>query len=391
MEKISYIDDDINKGIRVDWKKVHKEIKKLKIPTEIYNPLYNTNMYDNSYFVELSERSIGKTTNWLLVGLVLYKLYGIQTQYVRQIENMITPKNCKDLYKTIIKFGYISKIFDGKYNSIEYKARRWTLLYRDDDDGNVINKDANYCTISLDIEHNEVYKSSYSTTSGDLIIFDEFISKYYRPDEFIYFLDLIKTIQRERQTVKVVMLANTLDIHSQYFHELEIFDTLQQMELGDYKQVITDLGTKIYIKLLSPDKVLKTNKSISNRLYYGFKNTKLNAITGRGWNIEVAQHIPKNLEYTVLVNNLYIYHNNKMLKCDVVKNDYGICIYAHWSSKIYDDSIIFTLQNINDSRYVYKLGTSYKTKLFDKLIKANKVYFASNDCASFFRNYYKQC
>ena len=91
------------------------------------------------------------------------------------------------------------------------------------------------------------------------------------------------------------MLANTLDIHSQYFHELEIFDTLQQMELGDYKQVITDLGTKIYIKLLSPDKVLKTNKSISNRLYYGFKNTKLNAITGRGCNIEVAQHIPKNL------------------------------------------------------------------------------------------------
>ena len=192
MEKIEYVENDINKGIKVDWKKVHKEIKKLKIPTEIYNPLYNTNMYDNSYFVELSERSIGKTTNWLLIGLVLYKLYGIQTQYLRQIENMITPKNCKDLYETIIKFGYISKIFDDKYNSIEYKARRWTLLYRDDD-GNVINKDTNYCTISLDIEHNEVYKSSYSTTTGDLIIFDEFISKYYRPDEFIYFLDLIKT------------------------------------------------------------------------------------------------------------------------------------------------------------------------------------------------------
>ena len=303
---------------------------------------------------------------------------------------MITPKNCKDLYETIIKFGYISKIFDDKYNSIEYKARRWTLLYRDVD-GNVINKDTNYCTISLDIEHNEVYKSSYSTTTGDLIIFDEFISKYYRPDEFIFFLDLIKTIQRERQTVKVVMLANTLDIHSQYFHELEIYDTLQQMELGDYKQVITDLGTKIYIKLLSPDKVLKTNKSISNRLYYGFKNTKLNAITGRGWNIELAPHIPKNLEYQVLINNLYISHNNKMLKCDIVKNKIGICMYAHWSSKIYDDSVIFTLSNIDDSRQVYKLGTTYKTKLFDTLIKANKVYFASNDCASFFRNYYRQC
>ena len=54
MEKIEYVENDINKGIRVDWKKVHKEIKKLKIPSEIYNPLYNTNMYDNSYFVELS-------------------------------------------------------------------------------------------------------------------------------------------------------------------------------------------------------------------------------------------------------------------------------------------------------------------------------------------------
>lgn len=389
MEKIEYIDNDINKGIKVDWKKVAKELKKLKMPNEVYNPLFNTNMYDNSYFVELSERSIGKTTNWLIIGLILYKLYGIQVQYLRQVESMITPKNIKDLYSTIKKFDYISKIFDGKYNNIEYKSRRWTLNLTDDD-GNITLKDANYCTICLDIEHNEVYKSSYSTTTGDLIIFDEFISKYYRPDEFIFCLDLIKTIQRERQTVKVVLLANTIDIHSQYFHELEIFDTIQEMELGEYKQVITDLGTRIYIKLLTPDKILKNNKSISNKLYYGFKNSKLNAITGRGWNIELAPHIPK-MQYDILINNLYISHNNKMLKCDVVKNKYGICLYMHWATATYDDSVIFTLSNIDDDRYIYKLGDIYKRKIFDKLINANKIYYASNDCASFFKNYYKLC
>lgn len=385
-----YIDNDINKGILVDWNLIRKDLKKLKISKDIYNPLRN-NVENDNIFVELSERSVGKTTNWIIVGLLLYKRYGIQLQYIRQVESMIMNKNIKDLFSTIIKFDYISKIFDGKYNYIYYKSRRWTLC-KIDENGTIIEEDTTNCMMCLDIEHSEVYKSSYNAPSGDLIIFDEFISKNYRQDEFVFFLDLVKTIQRERESLKIVMLANTIDIHSQYLHELEIYDVVEKMELGNYERYRTELGTNISIRLIEPSQILKENKSRSNLLYYGFKNPKLNSIRGGGWSIANCQRIDRKKEYEIIFNKLYISHNNKLLKCDIVNiNEIGIAIYMHWVSYTYDDSIILTLDTIDDSRKQYKFGNSKIKKIIKYCYDNNLIYYANNDCHSFFLNYIKLC
>ena len=102
MIDIKYIDNDISKGILIDWKKVKKEFKKLNIPNFVHSPIdYNFNK--NAYFIELSERSVGKTTNWLLLGIIFDKylylsnllyhyhyktILSIQTNHYKQLESL---------------------------------------------------------------------------------------------------------------------------------------------------------------------------------------------------------------------------------------------------------------------------------------------------------------
>lgn len=387
--KIEYINNEMNKGINYDWKLIRKEYKKLKCPKEVYNPCYN-NFESNYYFVDLSERSIGKTTNWLLFGMVMNKLYGTQIQYIRQTREMIMPKTINDIFDVIKKFGYIEKITNGEYNTIIYKSRRWNYAHINSD--GEIDKIANdTLMMCLSIQDSNLYKSSYNAPLGDLIIFDEFSSKYYATDEFIYFLDLIKTIQRDRQSLRIVMLANTIDIHNQYYHELEIFDDLISMQIGEQKDIITSGGTCISVRLVEPNKVLKENKSISNQLYYSFKNPKLNAITGGGWSIADCQRIPKELEFESIYKNLYILNNNKLLRLEIVKNDLGICIYCHKATVTYDDSIIFTCDYRYDNRYIYRLGSGKLLQFFSKIVNENRFYFSCNEDCSFLENYLKKC
>ena len=137
------------------------------------------------------------------------------------------------------------------------------------------------------------YKSNYNAPLGDIIIFDEFIGKVYYPDEFIWFMDLIKTIARNRLSVKIFMLANTINKHSSYFHELEIYDAIGCMKLGDEKLITTRLGTNVFIEMIDNEIQRKLNER-QNRLLFGFGNTKLAAITGaQTWAMSEYPHVPK--------------------------------------------------------------------------------------------------
>lgn len=389
---MKYIENDINNGIEYEWKILRKDFKALKIPKDVYDT--SKNPFETSYiFVDVSERSVGKTTNWLLLGMLMYVRYGTIIQYIRQNELMITPKNMKDLMKTVKQFNYIEKITKGKYNDCIYKSRRWTFVHVNDK-GEIDLIDNSHFMMSLSIDKSEIYKSSYNAPTGDLIIFDEFTSKHYSTDEFVYFLDLVKTIQRERQSVKIVMLSNTLDVHNQYFHELEIFGTISKMNVGDKRDVITDGGTSIHINFIEPNLQLKEKKSISNMLYYGFKNPKLNAITGLNgtWALKNCQRIPKNKTYKSVDRHIYISHNNLLLNLEIVDIEgIGIAMYIHYATFTYDDSIILTLDFIYDNIHKYKLGGKKLQKMILNMFEKNKIYYASNDVNSLFENYLKLC
>lgn len=384
MVKVKYVDDDKSKGILVDWKFIFKEYKKLGCPKDVYNPC-TLPIYKATYHVLLSERKTGKTTNVLLIGLLLYWHYGIVTPYIRQTETMIMNKNVGTLMDVVKHYGYIEKITDGKYNDIIYHARKWYLVKVENDE--IVEQDVNFCMYCLALDCNEVYKSNLNLPTGDWIIFDEFISKRYRMNEFVDFADLLSTIIRKRVTANIIMLANTIDIHSDYFLELEIYEEIQTIRNGEKEILTTERGTKIYYEWIKTNQNI-IEKTIYNALYFGFKNPKISAITGSDWALSNYPHIQRGFEK--IYSGIYVEYNNRLLALDIVKyDDIGICINCHKATRTYDDSYIYSLSEPKDKRYHYYMGMGNKLdRLIVDLVEAHKIRFQNNSCGTMFYNHY---
>ena len=112
-EPIPYKKGDVNKTIEVDWKAIFELYNKLGCPKEYYNP--STLPIDKAAFFFLtSERNTGKTTNLLLITMLLWQKYGMISGYLRQREEEVTPKELKNLMNVILANGYIKKITDGE-------------------------------------------------------------------------------------------------------------------------------------------------------------------------------------------------------------------------------------------------------------------------------------
>lgn len=384
---MKYIDNDPKKGIEINWNKVKKELKKLNLPLHVYTPIVEP-LYTCKYHFLLSERSVGKTTNLILLGMILYREYGIITHYIRTREEYITPKNIKDLMSVITSsdYDYISKITNKKWNSCFYHAKRWYYCNRDDD-GKIIDQDEKHFMICMSIDQNDNYKSSYTCPVGDYIIYDEFISRYYYPDSFTLFLDLCKTIIRDRLSPIIILSANTINKQSLWFDEFGIKDTISKMKIGDSKIVETKKGTKMNIHILSINEIMKQNKSINNSLFFGFDNPKLSSITGEDWSMDSVQHIP-NEKYEILSRNHYIKVSNELVRLSIVKFEtLGIGVIVQNSTTTYDDSIIYTIDDLIDYRYRYGVGYTKLDRFIWQQYNRNKFYYATNEQGSIVESY----
>lgn len=397
MVKLKYIDSSPSKGLLYDWKKIRKEFHKYDlIPKEYYDPC--TAPLDSvDWYVEVSERAVGKTTAWLLLGLVMYKLYGTVTIYVRSKREMIAPKNAISLYNVILGEGYVSKIFDGEYNHIIYKSRKWFPAYIDEE-GNIVRISSTYCARMVSIDDAGQLKSSFNEPRGDLLLYDEFIPINPRenvPNEIVQFIDLMQTVFRLRLCCKVVLLANTLDRYNQYFHDLEIFDTVSCMHIGERITRTVSDGTKIYIEMIGAPEAYRKQKESWVRKYAPFAKPELSSVTGRAaWAIKMYQHIPAVTEepkkdVSIDFGKLYIYSSGQYLRLDIVTHEeLGTLIYVHWATRVYEDSLILTTETMHDKRYIWGIGQGTKIyTMMDKALKLHKVYFAANDVGAFFENY----
>lgn len=388
---IEYINGNPEYGIKYDWKKIKKRYRQLECPPDVYDPTTAPVETVRNHVLQ-SERNVGKTTNWLLIGMIMNVMYGTIIQYVRQTENMIMPKSMQDLFSTILRYQYIEKLTDGEWDSVFYKSRRYYFA-RTDDAGKVIEYATEPFMFCCCVEKAMDLKSSHNAPTGDLILFDEFIGKYYYQNEFVRFCDLCKTIIRGRRCVTIVYLANTINPHSTYYNELEIYDRLSTMHTGDKDIVTTSKGTKIYVEIIGTTVEKKRKTSIINQLFFGFKNPLLAAITGEdSWAIDNYQHIPERAEDetepVIISRRLYIQHSNKLVRLDFVEHEkLGLCLYVHWATKTYKDSIILTCDDRFDGRYMYGIGCGNVEKIVKKCFSENRVYYATNDIGAFVENY----
>lgn len=399
--KIKYINNNSDLGIEYDFDLIKRTIKKLKLypkrprnvssedAVDVWNPLHVP--FDKAkYFIHMSLRSKGKTTNYLIMGLIMNKLYGTVIQYIVQNEYLMTPKMSKGLFRVIVENNYIPIITDGRWNSIVLKARRWYYCNYDEN-GKITELSNEYVMIMYSIDKQDDYKRAGAVEpKGDLIIFDEFIRKNYMPDEFVELCQLIATIRRNRLSPFVILLSNTVDKNSPYFNEFEIYDRVYNMSTGDRELITTDLGTNIFVEIIDPK---KTNARIkSDRVFFGFKNRALGAITGSTlWAERNYQHIIRDPGMKVILKNRYISHNNKLIQIELVRNKIGLCCNLHWASRTYNDSIIYTVGNIEENLHRFRFGWSKTDKLIWDLFKKNKFYYSTNDVGSLVESYILRC
>lgn len=383
--KIDYIMDNPTFGINYDYNKIVKEYSKLGIPEEFYSPVFAIRQ-GCKYNIGVSERSTGKTTDWLLFGMVMNKLYGTVIQYIRQSEDMITPKNIKSMMSVIIQYGYIDKITGGKYNSCFYKARNW--FYCKIKDNEIIEKSSEAFCYCLDLDDSEVYKSSLNQPTGDLIIFDEFISKRYYPNEFVVFCDIVKTIIRERHSPIVVMLANTTDRYNTYFQELGIQQEILSIKVNEYFTKTTFGGTTIFCELIGNK---NKERETQNSLFFGFKNPRLASITGGDWAIDNYPHIVSE-ECKTLNKAHFIEYNNYIVQLEICQNKrLGTFIKAHKANRIKEeDSIVYSIDGIKDKRYRHKFGYNAVDGMIFLLLKRNKWFYSTNEVGNVVSSYIAQ-
>lgn len=386
-QKIEYINDDQMLGIKIDWKLVRKEYRKLHCPPSTHNPLLAD--FDKcGYVIDLSDRSRGKTTNKLLVGLILFKLYGINMHYIRQSSEDCELKAIRKLYETVKDYQYITKIFDDEFNDIRFVGKRWYLLKRDDN--GIAYQCEDDCTYCCGLDESDHMKSTYNAPRGDMIFFDEFISTFYGANDFVRFNDICKTIIRERQSPVIFLSANTINKNSPWFDEFIIRKDIEPMQQGDSK-IINAYDTHIYLEILTADNSAK--RQAVNKRFWGFPNPKLASITGRGtWATDHYQRIPlyrhDEDRFRTLQDVVFISMSGKYVKLKLVKDDIlGVCVWVTPATQIHKDSVVLTADEITDKRTLFGLGKGTFVEAYWRLYDTNKFYYARNSEGDFVRSY----
>lgn len=390
MSKLRYIENKEEYGIAYDWGAVRRAFRALKCPPQYSSPI-DTPWESVAYDVEMSSRSTGKTTMAILWGMTMRKLYpGFQTGLLRLREDQIMPKNIRQMLDTIRTYDggrYVRQLTDGRWNDIQHDPTKRAFRYVNrDENGEIYEKDDPFLLL-LAVNLSEDYKSALVAPKLDLIIFDEFIAELYDPDDMVRFMNIIKTIFRDRMSGRVCMMANTIKPQSPWFRELEISKSLRAMKVGDSQIVKTDMGTPIYLHLFdNPTK----QRSRINAFFFGFKNPALAAIRGDGelWAYRDFQRILSDATDQVLSKMIKIDTGDELLGCDFVHTeDRGWIWNVHPATKIRETDIVLTNGQIWDRQHQRGRGYGWLQEQLETAEERGKIYFSDAETATSYLNF----
>ena len=377
-EELKYVDDDIQKGVVVDWKKVFKYYDLLGCPKNVYNPSKEFKPESARWHILISTRSTGKTTNIILIGMILYLMYGIKIMYVRQREEMVTKQNMDRFLSVILKNDYNETLTNGAYTGVYYYGHKMYFTKTDPDTGKVIKSD-DYFLRGLGINKHQEYKSTVNEPFGNFIVFDEFISTAYDVNEFVNFCQLTKTLFRDKisNSCIIIMLANSTDYYNQYLLELCIQDECLKLTEDKPFVKLTPLGTKVFVHLIGNR---NTQRKLVNTLFYGFPNAKLASITGGGWEVKNYQHIERDDERLEGLKGIYLYYNGRKIGIELtISPTLGKHCIVHPVTRFFKPKRIYTIEDITKKEESFKFGCKPIDKTIWKLYNANRWYFSDND------------
>lgn len=358
-----------------------KKIEKTK-----YYTLDNILTKDGDYNVIFGERSNGKTYATLAYGIKRFVETGEQMAYVRRWREALKGKRASTLFANHMVNGFIEEVTGGEYNEVFYLSNRWFLSYYDAETGKRRPSDTPMC-YAFALSEQEHEKSS-SFPKVTTIIFDEFLTRrYYLTDEFMLFMNLLSTIIRQRDNVKVFMLGNTVNKYCPYFAEMGLKQVpfMEQGTIDVYS--FGKNGAKVAVEYCSPASVVKE----SNK-YFSFDNQNLEMITGGKWELAVYPHLPTKYRPKDVLFKYYIKFQDNILQGNIIQTENENFTYIHAKTtpiKDEDKYLIYSLEMNGKPNYKRKLlsTASYVETQVARYFAIDKVFYQDNEIGEIVRNY----
>ena len=356
-----------------------------------YYSLKNILKKNAVYNVVFGERSNGKTYATLKHGLEQYFKDGSQLAYIRRWKEDITGKRAQAVFSALVENNEIAKLSNGEFTGIHYYTGRFFLCNYDNgkpiyNDNDVIG----FLFALTDVEHDK--STSYPKVNN--IIFDEFLTnKLYLPDEFVIFMNVISTIVRRRETVKIFMLGNTVNKYCPYFSEMGLnnIQTMEQGEIDLYSY--GESGLTVAVEYCKTD---KSNQRKESKKYFAFNNPKLQMITGGAWELAIYPHLPMKYKPLDVLLTYYIDFADNIYSCEIIEKDGVTFTYIHEKTtpiKDIDNSIIYSLEHNPKPNYNRNI-LSPVTKIQKKItwyFNTHNVFYQNNNVGDGVANYLKIC
>lgn len=345
---------------------------------------------DAQYNMIFSPRSNGKTFSVLEYGLKEYAERGGQMAIIRRWQEDIRGKRASQVFDSLSNAddgNHISKITKGEWTDIFYNAGKWYLAKYEN--GVRIHSDEPFAfAFALsNMEHDKSISYSGVTT----IMFDEFLTRTnYLADEFVIFMNVLSTIIRQRNNVKIFMLGNTLNKYSPYFVEMGLTHVkdMKQGEIDVYQY--GDGNLRVAVEFAEQVKGGKPSD-----IYFAFDNPKLSMITGKGnnvWELDIYPHKPCKFKPIDIKFTFFIIFDNETLQCEVVQVNQNRFIFIHRKTteiRKPDSDLVYTCDYDTRPNWRRKITQPLYPieKKICELIKNDKVFYQDNEVGEIFRNY----
>ena len=359
---------------------------KRKKDTPKYYSLDNILSKNADYNIIFGERSNGKTYAALKYGIERYINTGEQMAYIRRWREDLRGKRAENLFANHVANGLIEELTDGKFNEVFYISNKWFLSYYDKDKNKRYPDSTPFCFGFCLSEQEHEKSSSYPNVTT--IVFDEFLTRrIYLPDEFMLYMNLLSTIIRQRDNVKVFMLGNTVNKFCPYFQEMGLKNVgvMEQGTIDIYR--FGEHGATVAVEYC--DTIVK--QKASNK-YFCFDNQNLQMITGGKWELAVYPHLPCKYKPKDVLFVFYIKFNDAILQGNIIQvGDENFCYIHQKTTPIKDEynSLIYSLEMNGKPNYKRKLisNASYVESQVSRYFATDKVFFQNNEIGEIVRNY----
>ena len=338
------------------------------------------------YYILIGQRSNGKTfcvlerfiDNWWASNETM------SNAVIRRWDEDFTKSKGDKFFENFIsnseRGNIIASKTNNRYNSVLWFKRAWWAVYVNDE-GIEERRSQVPIAQAFAISQEQHYKSGGYPRIKD-ILFDEMVSRTYLVDEFLDFMNLLSTLIRLRDDVKIFMCGNTLSGYCPYFAEMGLKNirTMQQGKIDLYK--MGALG-QMKIVVYMTDSIAKKGKP--SDIYFCFNNPELKMITGDSvWELAIYPHCPTKYKPKDVKFNYFIRFDGEIFHCEIISVNKSWFTYVHRKTtpiKDEDKEIIF--QEDHDFRMNHRRRLTKPTDKLGKFIASfyarDKVFYQDNE------------